>query len=426
VPNVSVSSVSQASADEPSVNEFKTPNLVSASRRSFLTLSAAASATAALRILTEPMLAHAAAPIENPHDGVLINANENPLGPCAAAREAVIKMAPQGGRYSFWLTDDIVKQYAQQQGLKPDYIRFYPGSSDPLHYAVSVFTSPHRSYVTADPGYEAGMYAAQFVNARVVKVPLAKDKEYAHDVRAMLAAGPDAGIFYIANPNNPTGTITSHADLAYLVANKPKDSVVLIDEAYIHFSDTKSALDLVRADKDVLILRTFSKIYGMAGLRCGVVIGKPSLVEKIEHYGGWAFNPITALAAASASLQDSQLVPERKRINSEIRASVFAWLERNGYSYVPSQSNCFMLETKRPGKEVIEAMAKQDVHIGRIWPVWPTHVRITVGTAPEMDQFQAALKKVMTGAVTTSLSQSRPSRARTASGELPRPSAFSS
>ncbi len=403
-------------------NESNTRTL-SASRRSFLAVSAAASAAAALRILTEPMLAHAASPIEVSHDGVMINANENPLGPCAAAREAVVKMAPQGGRYSFWLTDDIINQYAQQEGLKPEYIRFYPGSSDPLHYAVSVFASPQRSYVTADPGYEAGMFAAQFVNARVVKVPLAKDKEYAHDVRAMLAAAPDAGIFYIANPNNPTGTVTSHADIEYLVANKPKDSVVLIDEAYIHFSDTESALDLVKADKDVLVLRTFSKIYGMAGLRCGVVIGKPSLVEKIEHYGGWAFNPITALAAASASLKDMQVVPDRKRINAEIRAGVFTWLDRNGYAYVPSQSNCFMLETKRPGKEVIEAMAKQSVHIGRIWPVWPTHVRITVGTVPEMDQFQAALKKVMTSAVTASVSPWNPSQARAArrasSGELP-------
>ena len=431
MPNSAVSSPAESIVVESITNEFnanKSVNdsnakTISPSRRSFLALSAAASAATALRILTEPMLAHAAAPIDASHDGVMINANENPLGPCAAAREAVIKMAPQGGRYSFWLSDDIVNQYAQIEGLKPDYVRIYPGSSDPLHYAVSIFASPQRSYVTADPGYEAGMFAAQFVNARVVKVPLAKDKDYAHDVRAMLAAAPDAGIFYIANPNNPTGTVTSHADIEYLVANKPKDSVVLIDEAYIHFSDTESALDLVKADKDVLVLRTFSKIYGMAGLRCGVVIGKPSLVEKIEHYGGWAFNPITALAAASASLKDAQLIAERKRINSEVRAGVFAWLDRNGFSYVPSQSNCFMLETKRPGKEMIEAMAKQNVHIGRIWPVWPTHVRITVGTAPEMDQFQSALKKVMTGAVTASMSplsrsQSRASQ-RASSGELP-------
>jgi histidinol-phosphate aminotransferase len=398
----------------------------SPSRRSFLTLSAAATAvaaTGALRIMTEPMLAHAAAPIKIARDGVMINANENPLGPCASAREAVIKMAPQGGRYSFWLTDEIINQYGQLEGLHPDYIRFYPGSSDPLHYAVSIFASPQRSYVTADPGYEAGMNAAQFVQARVVKVPLAKDKAYAHDVRAMLAAAPDAGIFYIANPNNPTGTVTSHADIEYLVANKPKDSVVMVDEAYIHFSDTESALDLVKAEKDVIVLRTFSKIYGMAGLRCGVLIAKPSLVEKIERYGGWSFNPITALAAASASLKDQQLVPERKRTNTEVRTSVFAWLDSNGYSYVPSQSNCFMLDTKRPGKEVIEAMAKQKVNIGRIWPVWPTHVRITVGTAPEMTEFQSALKKVMTGAVNASLAPVKTSQSRATlrirNGELP-------
>ena len=400
-----------------------TSPILSPSRRSFLTLSAAASAAATLRIFTEPMLAYAAAPIRVARDGIMINANENPLGPCAAAREAVISMAPQGGRYSFWLTDEVVSQYAQLEDLKPEYIRFYPGSSDPLHYAVSVFASPQRSYVTADPGYEAGMNAAGFVNARVVKVPLAKDNHYAHDVRAMLSAAPDAGIFYIANPNNPTGTVTSHADIEYLVANKPKDSVVMVDEAYIHFSDTESALDLVKADKDVIVLRTFSKIYGMAGLRCGVVIGKPALLEKIEHYGGWSFNPITALAAASASLKDAQLVPQRKRINADVRDGVFAWLDRNGYSYIPSQSNCFMLDTKRSGKEVIEAMATQKVNIGRIWPVWPTHVRITVGTAPEMDQFQSALKKVMTGAVNASLAPVKTSQSRTTlrirNGELP-------
>jgi len=388
--------------------------VLSTSRRSFLGVSAAASAALALRIVTEPMLAHAARHLI--HEGVMIDANENPLGPCAAAREAIIAIAAQGGRYSDWLTEDLINQLAQLEGLKPEYIRLYAGSSEPLHHAVAAFTSPQRSYVTADPGYEAGMFAAGATNARVLKVPLAKD--YAHDVRAMIAAAPDAGVFYVCSPNNPTGTLTSHSDIEYLVANKPKDSVVMVDEAYIHFSDAPSAMDLVKADKDVLILRTFSKIYGMAGLRCGAVFGRPDLIEKVEKYGGWNFMPITALVAASASLKDAQLVPERKRINSEVRGRVFAWLDSNGYSYVPSQSNCFMLDTKRNGKEVIEAMAAQHVHIGRIWPVWPTHVRITVGTAGEMDQFQAALKKVMTGAVTASVSSARPAR-KLRNGDLP-------
>jgi len=389
---------------------------VSPSRRSFLTLSAAASTAIALRIVTEPMLARAARhPVS---EGVMIDANENPLGPCAAAREAVVAIAPQGGRYCDWLTEDLVQQLAQLEGLKPEYVHVYPGSSEPLHHAVAAFCSPLRSYVTADPGYEAGMFAANAVKARVVKVPLAKD--LAHDVRAMLAAAPDAGVFYVCTPNNPTGTVTRHSDIEYLVAHKPKDSVVLVDEAYIHFADATSALDLVKADKDVLVLRTFSKIYGMAGLRCGAVFGRPDLIEKVEAYGGWNFKPITALVAASASLRDAKLVPERKRINADIRSSVFAWLDRNGYHYIPSQSNCFMLDTQRAGEEVIDAMAKQHVHIGRIWPVWPTYVRITVGTAAEMEQFQTALHKVMTGAVTASAWPARPER-RGRQGELPVP-----
>jgi histidinol-phosphate aminotransferase len=376
----------------------------SVSRRSFLSLSAAASAAVTLRIVTEPMLARAARH-KLAHEGVMIDANENPLGPCSAAREAVVAIAPQGGRYSDWLTDDLVKQIAQLEGLKPEYVRVYPGSSEPLHHTVTAFASPQRGYVTADPGYEAGMFAAEKVKARVVKVPLAKD--YAHDVRAMLAVGADAGVFYVCTPNNPTGTLTSHSDIEYLVENQPKGSIVLVDEAYIHFSDGTSVVDLVRADKDVLLLRTFSKIYGMAGLRCGAIFGRPDLLQKVEDYAGWNAMPITALVASSASLKDAQLVPERKRVNTAIRSSVFAWLDHNGYSYVPSQSNCFMLNTKRSAKEVIDAMASQNVHIGRIWPVWPTYTRITVGTAPEMEQFQTALKKVMTGAVTASVAPVR-------------------
>ncbi len=195
------------------------------------------------------------------------------------------------------------------------------------------FTSPQKSYVTADPCFETGMMMASVAGARVVKVPLTKT--YAHDVKAMLAAAPDAGVFYICNPNNPTGTLTSHSDIEYLVANKPKDSIVLIDEAYIHLSEAPSALDLVKAGKDVIVLRTFSKVYGMAGLRCGFVIARPDLLEKVVARGGQNFMPTTAVAAAIASLKDSALVPERRRINAGIRQQTFQWLDRNGYSYIP-------------------------------------------------------------------------------------------
>jgi histidinol-phosphate aminotransferase len=381
----------------PLNSDFKLP---SASRRSFLSLSAAASAALALRIVTEPMLARAR--VHNfPKDAIRIDANENPLGPCASAREAAAAIVPQGGRYSDGLTDDLVKTLAEMEELKLEQVRVYAGSSEPLHHTVAAFTSRQRSYVTADPGYEAGVITANAIGTKVVKVPLTKT--YAHDVKAMLAAAPDAGVFYVCSPNNPTGTLTSHSDVEYLVENKPKGSVVLVDEAYIHFCDAPSVMDLVRAGKDVILLRTFSKIYGMAGLRCGAVFGRPELLEKIENYGGWNFMPITAMVAASASLKDAQLVPERRRINATIRGEVFAWLDRNGYSYIPSEANFFMLDTKRPAKPAIDAMAKQNVFIGRIWPAMPTYSRVTIGTAPEMEQFQAAFQKVMTGAVTASV-----------------------
>jgi histidinol-phosphate aminotransferase len=382
-------------------------NLSAFSRRSFLHLSAAASAAAAFQIVTEPMLAAAARGLA-PRNGVMIDSNENPLGPCQAAREAISAVIPLGGRYLFDRTDDLVHTFAQFEGLKADHVRIFPGSSPALSFTVVAFTSAQKSYVTADPGYEAGMFSAKAAEARVVKVPLTK--KYAHDVRAMIAAGADAGLFYICNPNNPTGTLTPHSDLEYLVENKPKDSVVMVDEAYIHFCDAPSSLEFVKAGKDVVVLRTFSKTYGMAGLRCGFAVGRPDLLDKVMNRSGWNMMPVTAVAAASASLKDPGLVPERKRINATVRQETFQWLDRYGYSYTPSESNCFLVDTKRPGKEVIDAMSQQNVFIGRIWPVMPTWVRITVGTHEEMQQFQTAFQKVMRGTTAFSLQPARPAR----------------
>ncbi len=120
--------------------------------------------------------------------------------------------------------------------------------------------------------------------------------------------------------------------------------------------------------------------------------------------------PVTALVAASASLKDPSLVPERRRINASVRQETFQWLDRNGYSYIPSVSNCFLLDTKRPAKQVIDAMAQQNVFIGRVWPIMPTCTRITVGTREEMERFRTALQKVMSGATAFSLPLARPNR----------------
>ena len=369
----------------------------SISRRSFFRFAAGASALASLPILTEAHLALAAqVKFADSNKGIHIDANENPLGPCEAARKAIADIIPKGGRYKMDLEEDVSATFAAIEGLNPEFVMPFAGSSGPLHYAVLAFANAQRPLVIADPGYEAPIWAANVSGASVIKVPLADPKGAAiHDIKAMLAASSTPGVIYICNPNNPTGTSTSRADLEYAVSHAPKETILLIDEAYIHLSDAPSSLDFVRQGKNVIVLRTFSKVHGMAGIRLGFAIGRPDLLKKIAAFGGFNPLPITGMAAAKASLLDKDLVPTRKKLIGDIRTETLAWMKSDGYATTPSETNCFMLDVKRPGNEVIAAMAAKDVYIGRIWPVWPTQVRITVGTRDEMLVFRKALREVM-------------------------------
>jgi len=362
------------------------------SRRTFGRIATMLTAGAALPFYNESALAQLSR-ADAPADSVWINSNENPLGPSPEAREAARKMIDQGGRYLFAQGGKVKTLLAEQEGVKQSYVEVHAGSSGPLHQAVLAFCSPAKPFVTADPGYEAGAKAADFVHAKVVRVPLTKD--YAHDVKAMVAAAPDAGLIYICNPNNPTGTLTKKSDIEWLVANKPAGSIVMIDEAYTHISGAPFNTDLVAADKDVVILRTFSKIYGMAGLRAGAAIARPDLLAKIVGFSPNGMMPITAMAAASASLESKTLVPERRKLIGDVREDVLGFLEKHNFKYVPSVSNCFMVDVKRPGREVFNAMIAEKVVIGRTWPAWPNYVRVTVGTQDEMNKFKAAFLKVM-------------------------------
>jgi histidinol-phosphate aminotransferase len=330
-----------------------------------------------------------------PAGTVLINANENPLGPCEVACKAIGSIAHAGGRYDIYNQQGILtKTFAEQNNLKENSIAVYAGSGAPLHYTVLAFTSPTRGLVTADPSYEAPMFAASITKAPIARVRLTSS--YAHDVKALVAADPNAGVIYICNPNNPTGTITSRADILWALENKPKGAILLVDEAYIHLSDAESVVDQVAAGKDLIVLRTFSKIYGMAGIRCGFAVGRPDLLRKLEAFGGDNPVPVTAMAAANASLLDTALVPERKKIIANTRTETIAWLRANNYKVIgDSQSNCFMVDTARKGKDVMAAMQKHDVIIGRTWPIWPLAVRISVGTPAEMAKFRTAFKATM-------------------------------
>jgi histidinol-phosphate aminotransferase len=299
-----------------------------------------------------------------------------------------------------------VTEFAAQNGLKPDYVLPYAGSSEPLQYLSLAYTGPGRSLITADPTFESAAEVARANGAAVHAVPVRNDG--AHDVEAMLAADPKAGLIVICNPNNPTGSVTPRAAIEYALAHKPAGSLLLVDEAYIHYSEQKSVLDLVAADGELVVLRTFSKLYGMAGLRVGLAVGRPDLLAKLKPYGNNPM-PVLSVAAALASLRDASLVPSRRQQTARLRTEVATWLEARGHRVTPSEANCFLFEAGRPGKELAAAMAAQGVVIGRSWPSRPNWSRLTIGTAAEMARFKAVFSTVSGGATAVQLSRSEPS-----------------
>ncbi len=333
-----------------------------------------------------------------PPDTVIISSNENPLGPAQSALSAICTTASLGGRYHFDETMKTLTAFNEIYGLKRGYSALFPGSGGPLDLALMSNIGPDKPLVYADPSYEQGPRAADVMKAPKFAVPLTPT--YAHDVKAMLAAHPSPGAYYIVNPNNPTGTMTPREDILWLLKNKPKGSVVIVDEAYHHFSNDESVIDQVAADQDIIVMRTFSKIYGMAGLRAGFAVARPDLIAKFGTVGGpsrsLASISITSSAGARASLQDKDLVPLRKKINADIRSETLEFLTKKGYKIVPgSQGNMFMVDVKRPGGEFKNAMLQENVAIGRSWAAMPTYVRVTVGTRQEMAKFQTAFVKCM-------------------------------
>jgi histidinol-phosphate/aromatic aminotransferase/cobyric acid decarboxylase-like protein len=337
-----------------------------------------------------------ARPAADDPDVVRITSNENPMGPSKEGIDAMARVGPLGWRYNPQGENlEFQTLLESTENVKPGYVDGYPGSSIPLANCAPAFTSPTRGWVMGSPGYGNG--AGRFVGNKVIQVPLRKD--YSHDVEAMIKADPNAGAYYICNPNNPTGTLTSRKDFEYILANKKKDAVLIIDEAYVHFAGPENmSTELVRQDKDVVVLRTFSKIYGMAGLRAGALYGRPDLLAKVSEFGKGGHLPVTATACAAASMKlGAPFMKERLEINKRNRDLAFEHLEKVGAAYIPSTSNFFMMSVKgMTGAQVGEAMAKKKVMLaGNRWPEWPQHIRVTVGTYEEMGKFNAALDQVL-------------------------------
>ncbi|BBF69310.1 MAG: aminotransferase [Sphingobium sp.] len=329
---------------------------------------------------------------------VRIGANECWTGPFPVAAQAAFKLVQEGNRYE---PDNehqkLFDAVAAVEGIPADRVTAWPGSSDPLSRVAVAYASPTRGIVTADPTYEAIWRTGDWLGAKVTKVPLTKD--FAHDVKAMLAADPNAGVYYICSPNNPTGTITPIADIEWLANNKPKDAILVVDEAYIHWVDGPNAARLAATRDDVLILRTFSKLFGMAGMRLGLTFASPALMEKMMRYDGGQVTgmlPMTAVACGTASVGEAALIKARRAEMVAAREKSVSHLKAKGIKVIPgSQANMFMIDWgKKTAKEMQAALLAANVQIGRNWPIWPTVSRVSVGSMEEMEAFNAAVDKV--------------------------------
>ena len=368
------------------------------SRRDLTRIAALFSAGIAAATVGRPAWASGGVPDAAPSAKTRIGANECWTGPLAPGHQAAAQIIASGNRYSpHDERGDFIKAVMSVEHVPYDHIAPWPGSSDPLSRSVVSFTSPTRGLVTADPTFELAGRTAEWLKVPVKRVPLTA--EYTHDVRAMLAADPNAGLYYICTPNNPTGTITPLADIEWLVANKPAGSIVLVDEAYTHFAGVPTASYMAAAGKDVIVMRTFSKIFGMAGMRMGYIMARPDLIAKMMRYDGGMQSgalPLPSLACATASLTAAQLIAQRRQEMQEARGLAIEHVTKRGLMVKPTNANMFMIDWKtKQAKDLQAAFRTQDVEIGRSWPIWPTVSRVTVGSMTDMKNFCMALDRVM-------------------------------
>jgi histidinol-phosphate aminotransferase len=362
----------------------------------------AGAALVAARLMPEMAYAQRAAVTGGalPKDMVWLNANEYPGGPPATSLAAMRDAIPGSGRYHYQEFGEIYTTIAKSEDLAREQVVAGCGSSEVLHTAVDVFTSATKPLISVTPAYEMPIELARELGRPVVLSKLRAD--YTADVKALAeeAVKAKGGLIYLCNPNNPTAAMVKSADIDWLVANLPPNTVLLVDEAYIHFSespDMKSALPHVRQGKDVIVTRTFSKIYGMAGLRVGFAAAKPELIRKMRPLQINVIPIISAKAVVAALANKENLLRERRASLGKTRGELCAWLKERGVKYIEPHANFMMIDCGRPARELIGAMPRLGVAPGRPFPPLDNHMRVTIGTDAEMAKFREVFWKVYKG-----------------------------
>jgi len=327
---------------------------------------------------------------------VRLSSNENPYGPAPDALKAMTEAFSLAWRYPDEYADLLTGDLAKLNSVTAEQILLGDGSGEILKLCAVAFTGRDKRVVVANPTFESIARHASVANAEVMKIDLTSD--FRHDLDKMLTATGNAGLVYICNPNNPTASITPKTEISQFLSKVPRTTVVLVDEAYHHYVDSKdyeSVIPLVKDYPNLIVARTFSKIYGMAGLRCGYCVTQSANIRAMKTHQVFDSVNIMALAAATASLKDTEHVARGRKLNSEVRKIVCDELESLGYRYIPSHANFMMIDLKREVRPVISALFSRGVEVGRVFPALPNYMRVTIGTSDQMKSFMAAFREIM-------------------------------
>ena len=355
----------------------------------FRQLGIGAAATAALPSLAEIGLGAALPfPASSGSAGpVILSRNENAYGPSEKVIAAMRGTVHAANRYPLAQDDELRDRVAALHSIKAERIVFGCGSSEILTTAVASFAGPGKKIITASPTFELPGHAAQIEGSEVITVPL--DKSFGHDLGAMLSkADASTGLIYICNPNNPTASITPRAGIEDFLRKLPRTAMVLIDEAYHHFvpstASYASFIDKPVDDDRLIVARTFSKVYGLAGIRVGYAVASPEVAEKLSAR---CIPAGVNLAAAVSALEDQEFVRACVKSNGENRQEFSNQAKARKLATIDSNANFVMMNAQRPARQVIEHFKKNGVLIGRPFPPLDNYIRVTLGKSAEMAEF---------------------------------------
>jgi histidinol-phosphate aminotransferase len=341
---------------------------------------------------------------------IRIASNENPLGPGQHVLDVIVGKFPEASRYPFNAQQRepvFVAAIAQKFGVTNDMVTLGAGSGEVLVNAVRAFTSPSKPFVAADPTWEQPREMAQKIGTpvRAVKV----DGNLRIDIDKMVEASKGAGLVFFCNPNNPTGTVLSAAvvaDFIKRVRAASPDTVIIVDEAYHDYvtdPNYKTTADLAKSTPKLLVARTMSKAYGMAGMRVGYAFGDKEAVNALNRFRMPYGINLPAIAAATVALGNQPHIDAERKRNTEAKAFTLKTFEQMGFKATDSQTNFIFVNLNRPAKPFRDACAQQGVIVGRDFPPFEkTHCRISIGTMAEMQRAVDVFKKVLGSATSTS------------------------